>query len=348
MIAAFLSLRVPKAQEAPVEKKEAQGPLVGNRQQPQEPPPEMQRLDAHVSEARASSSEARPPSHAARDVTISVGSERKYPVVKIKVRQPTASHKAGSTGQGAGHSLGGGQNEAEFGPASSVSVDAPGRGLADEPASTSIQNLEEVNSVHDRGSRMTASVGSARLVSHDEAAKELQCTAASRISMMPEPRLSPETNPEDAEARVVEGGGSQVGYGERQGVQELAAETEERDKKRKKEKKKDERKRKGEDGTDEKGRRDDPEYLEKKRLKKEKKRKEKELAKARAREGRPPAELESSLGKIAGSEEQLLSSTDVRNLEGPVEPKPSEPKSMQASIGTKVRIKLKRPSGSGL
>ncbi|CAA6664856.1 unnamed protein product [Spirodela intermedia] len=337
MITAFLSLRMSKPQEAPVDKREAQGTPVEDKQQPQEPSPEKQRLEAHVLETRASSSEARPPSHVARDVTISIGSERKYPVVKIKVRQPTTSHKAGSTGQGVGHSLGGGRNEAELGPASSVSVDAPGRGLADEPASTSIQNLEEVNSIHDRGSRMTASVGSARLVSSDEAAKELQCTAISRISMMPEPRLSPETNPEDAEARAVEGGSSRVGYGERQGLRELAAE-----------RKKDDRKRKGEVGTDEKGRRDDPEYLEKKRLKKEKKRREKELAKAGAKEGRPPVEVESSLGKITGSEEQLLSSADVRNLEGTVEPKPSGPKSMQASIGTKVRIKLKRPSGSGL
>ncbi|XP_078444171.1 TBP-associated factor 2 isoform X2 [Wolffia australiana] len=96
--------------------------------------------------------------------------------------------------------------------------------------------------------------------------------------------------------------------------------------KRKKKEKTDERKRRGEE---------DAEYLEKKRRKKEKKRREKELAKAKARE---------SVGDVVRQEDQTLALADGRSLGvgGPVEPTPAP----SSSIGTKVRIKLKRPIGN--
>ena len=230
MISSFLNIRSEKPEEAaPVDEQPAP---VEEKQQRQEAPV-------------ASSSEAIPPS-----------SERKYPVVKIKVRQPTVSK-------------GPAQNEPELGPTSSVSVDAPPRGLP--------PNVDEINSAQDRGSGMG-----------NEEVAELRCTAASRMSLM--------------------------------------TQDDNTGKKSKKEEKKDGKKRKGVEA--------EAEYLERKRLKKEKKRKEKELAKAQKKEAQEK--------NLPPQEEQVLPSADVKSQEGIVEPNPIQP----SSIGTKVRIKLKRPTGT--
>ncbi|KAJ3705784.1 hypothetical protein LUZ61_009489 [Rhynchospora tenuis] len=179
--------------------------------------------------------------------SVSQGSERRPNVLKIRVRQSSSKADEGSTrnlGQTPARSARG--NENEVGPCSSVSVDAPARSARGTPK---VNNNEEANSFHDRDSRMTTSIASAnkQLSMHDEISKDLQCTADSKY--------------EDA-------GGNKA---------KIPSEEEAKEKKKKEKKEKDkEKKRKREDKLDKK---DDPEYLERKRLKKEKKRLEKERAK---------------------------------------------------------------------
>uniref|UniRef100_A0A1D1ZHW3 Transcription initiation factor TFIID subunit 2 n=2 Tax=Anthurium amnicola TaxID=1678845 RepID=A0A1D1ZHW3_9ARAE len=354
MMASFLKLRVSKPQEPLVDIKKPEEPIadiektqeplvnalkprepLGDAQKTQGPLVDAQKIKVLV-ETRASSSGALPVSQAAKDVdTVSVGHERKYPVVKIKVKQRASS--ATDYLMGISH---GGNNETDVGPTSSVSVDAPGRSLANEPTSTSDQN-REVNSFHDHGSRMTASVGSAKLASFDDGARELQCTADSRTSRVPEDRLSPAINLDIAEPHVLKGSPEAL-YVER--VEEkpsLSIELQKSIKHEKKEKKskKDERKRKREDKVDQKGHHDDPEYLERKRLKKEKKRMEKE-SKIQTMEPKPSPDLQTwnKTMELGGS------STAVKKV-GVVEAKPSKSEALQTSSGTKLRIKLKRPNG---
>ncbi|KAL4197387.1 hypothetical protein AMTRI_Chr04g188050 [Amborella trichopoda] len=113
---------------------------------------------------------------------ISNGNERKAPVVKIRVKQGAAP--AGSSrleDENAMETSRGGQpNEAERAGSSSVSVDAPLR-VVNELVSVPCQNLEEVNSSHEPGSRMSASIGGLKFTTNEEElGKELQCTADSR------------------------------------------------------------------------------------------------------------------------------------------------------------------------
>ncbi|XP_043715873.1 transcription initiation factor TFIID subunit 2 isoform X2 [Telopea speciosissima] len=220
--------------------------------------------------------------------TISNGNERRMPVVKIRVRQSVTSSRAEDADNTIDKSKGG-HNENERDASSSMSVDAPQR-VTNEPVSTSNQNVEEVNSCHDHGSRMTASIGSTKLVNDDEIGKELQCTADSRKgASLPrsDDRSSPGiikgTNGETDAQKYASLQLLPVGRHDQDGapVSEGGKSREkEKEKEREKEKKRKdkEKKRKREEKDEHKGHRDDPEYLERKRQKK-KKQKEKEMAK---------------------------------------------------------------------
>ncbi|MQL82527.1 hypothetical protein Taro_014999 [Colocasia esculenta] len=367
IIPSFLKLRVSKAQvpfvdlEKPQESIEEIQKLQdppGNTRDPQEPPVDTekpqephvdtQELQDHLVATKRTISGDLPISNAAKDAdTVSTGHERKYPVVKIKIKQPSSSVKADGTDRLTGQSRGG-HNETELRPTSSVSVDAPARSLANEPTSTSNHNLEEVNSFHDRGSRMTASVGSAKLMSNDDVARELQCTADSNVSKFPKDRpLSSATNPDISEAHDLKGS-SQTHYVESHIGEEPRTSIEpykstKNEKKDKKHKKDEERKRKRDDRTYGKGHHEDPEYLERKRLKKEKKRMEKELAKSQTAVVKPSSSNIEILRKAVEGEERS-SSAEFKKPESIEEPKGSKSESLQTTSGTKFRIKLKRPN----
>ncbi|XP_028081245.1 transcription initiation factor TFIID subunit 2-like isoform X1 [Camellia sinensis] len=210
--------------------------------------------------------------------TVSNSHERRKPVVKIRVKQSVASSRAEDVDNATVEKSLGGHNDADHGPSSSISVDAPQRNFV-EAVSVSNQNLEEVNSCHDPGSRMTASIGSAKLASGDELGKELQCTAdSSKVSTLPQTddRSSPSIAKDNGGTTKMQKYVSlQTLSVTRHGVDSVSLDTHSHGKERAKKKDK-EKKRKRDDR---KGRRDDPEYLEQKRLKKEKKQKKKEMAK---------------------------------------------------------------------
>ncbi|CAN1777851.1 Transcription initiation factor TFIID subunit 2 [Linum perenne] len=204
--------------------------------------------------------------------SLSNNHERKKPVVKIRLRRSAASSRADTADNQTVEIQQGDHHETDYGPTSSISVDAPAaRNSVEAAASMSNQNVEEVNSCMDRGSRMTASIGSAKHANEAETSrKELQCTAdSSKVSVraQPDDTWSPSSvkdNNVDPEAQR---------FGSLQNL--LVGRVEGKGK----EKKKDKEKKRKRDGD--KGKKDDPEYLERKRLKKEKKKekKEKEVAK---------------------------------------------------------------------
>jgi transcription initiation factor TFIID subunit 2 len=226
--------------------------------------------------------------HASKEAdTVSNGHERKMPSIKIRVKQSAATSRTEEADNQTVEKSHGEQHETDRGASSSVSVDAPQRNFA-EAVSISNQNIEEVNSSHDHGSRMTASIGSAKPANDgDEIGKELQCTAdSSKVSVQPQadiplPSSFIHDNSVDAEAHKYASLQS-LSVGGRHGrdVGSLGMTDSSLHGKEKKKKDK-EKKRKREDN---KGHRDDPEYLKKKRLKKEKKQKEKELAKLLTKE----------------------------------------------------------------
>ncbi|KAK3032923.1 hypothetical protein RJ639_036504 [Escallonia herrerae] len=209
-----------------------------------------------------------------REDTVSNSRERKKPVVRIKVKQSAASSRA----EDADATV-----EKSRGASSSMSVDAPQRNSM-EIATVSNQNLEDVNSCHDVGSRVTASIGSAKLASDgDELVKELQCTAeSSKVSQVspPDDRLSPHVmkNADTHKSKFASLQSLSVARNDLDSgslaVDNPLLHDKEEDKKQKKKDKDKKRKR-----DDHKSKRDDPEYLERKRLKKAKKQKEKEMAK---------------------------------------------------------------------
>lgn len=199
--------------------------------------------------------------------TVSATHERKKPVFKIKVKKTAASSRA-EDHENAMDKSQDGFHDVDRGASSSVSVDAPQRNVVEILSSGGNQFPEDVNSYHDVGSHVTASIGSAKVaVEVEELTKELQCTAeSSKVSLVPQPddHLSTDiTRVDDPEA-----GPHKYASLHSLTMPNLPVHG------KSKEKKKDRgKKRKLE------GRKDDPEYLERKRLKKEKKRKEKELAK---------------------------------------------------------------------
>lgn len=267
--------------------------------------------------------------------TVSNSQERKMPVVKIKVKQSTATSRAEEADNRTVERSQGGNHETDRGTSSSVSVDAPPQRNSAEAVSFSNQNIEEVNSCHEHGSRMTASIGSAKLPSEgDNFGRELQCTAdSSKVSvhLQPDDPSSPsimQDNNVDTDAQkyaslqTLSGGRHDLNGGSL-GTMVSPFRGKEKEKKKDKEKKEKEKKRN----------RADPEYLERKRLKKEKKRKEKELAKLLSDEVKaapvelPPKREESSV-KLAT-----------------VQLKPNEPSGSKVTI-TKVETKTEPSEGS--
>ncbi|XP_038976477.1 transcription initiation factor TFIID subunit 2 [Phoenix dactylifera] len=272
--------------------------------------------------------------------TVSNCSERKN-VVKIRVKQPASSSKADDVDRQMDHSRGA-PNEAELGPCSSVSVDAPTRG-ANEPLNVRNRNNEEVNSSHDHESRMTASIGSAKLVSKDEIGKELQCTADSRLDVLSKDQLSPVINVSDGEAVAHKTSSLQtfsIGRHDGDGTL-LPMDDQEAKEKRKKDKKDKEKKRKREDKANKK---DDPEYLERKRLKKEKKRMEKESAKIQKGEERTLRGLQNAAKPVES--QVALAIGESKKADQSVDRHVSKSRettsdNAQSSSAPKVRIKIK-------
>ncbi|CAI8610202.1 unnamed protein product [Vicia faba] len=275
--------------------------------------------------------------------TVSNSHERKR-LIKIKVKQSSATSRADTDNQMVERSLGG-RNDIDHGASSSVSVsvDAPLRNFA-ETVSIGNHNIEEVNSWHDPGSRMTASIGSAKILG-DELVKELQCTADSSV-VYPQPKHedpSPSSiiqdNNIDADARRFASlqtlSVARLNHNGESFGKEISARRKEKhrdkDKKRKRE--------------SHKGQHDDPEYLERKRLKKEKKRKEKELAKLQSNEAkRSSIDFSCKKEKPVLDEMKQLKSVepsgyntipDIRTID-------TKPRVSEGTSGApKIRIKIK-------
>ncbi|KAI3673284.1 hypothetical protein L6452_39401 [Arctium lappa] len=202
--------------------------------------------------------------------TVSNSQERKKPVLKIKMKQSSASSRAEDAELAPLERSQGAHNGADHGTSSSMSIEAPTQRNFNEPANVSNQNLDDVNSCHDLGSRVTASIGSAKLAGDgDSLLKELQCTADS--SKVQANDVDPVNHNKFISLRAL----NEADDGSLAGPTQKPV-SGSKDKKDKKKKDK-EKKRKKRD--EHKSHKDDPEYLERKRLKKEKKRKEKELAK---------------------------------------------------------------------
>ncbi|KAL9273331.1 Transcription initiation factor TFIID subunit 2-like protein [Drosera capensis] len=243
--------------------------------------------------------------------TVSTSDGCRLPVVKIRLKQPTISGRAGEADSITAGKTSGARNEIDLTTTSSVSVDAPERILA-ETMSISNQNLEEVNSSIPHASQTSASVGSAKHARDGGGGKELQCTADSSNIVADE----------------VNGGAlsreSPLGHGERKG-------------------KKKEKRRKRED--DKEQHKDSPEYLERKRLKKERKQMEKER---KLKLGNSSAEL---LHKMDGeltistgvTDPAVISSKSGVGFTG-AEQAPQQPSvtlASDVSSGRKLKIKIK-------
>ncbi|KAK1407423.1 hypothetical protein QVD17_39039 [Tagetes erecta] len=253
--------------------------------------------------------------------TVSNSQERKKTVLKIKMKQSSAASSRAEDvvdnavlerSQGA-------HNGGDHGTSSSVSMDAPPQRNFIEPANAGNQNLEDVNSCHDLGSRVTASIGSAKLPhdGHDDGVgdgdttllKELQCTAES--SKVQSNDVETVNHNKFISLQALNEGDEGLPPGPMHNPVL-------RSKEKKESKKKDkEKKRKKKD-------KDDPEYLERKRLKKEKKRKEKELAKLMVT--LPSVEV-----KNQGNTEAVKNDTSVAQA---------------TSVATSVGGVVKRPEGT--
>ncbi|XP_009346760.2 transcription initiation factor TFIID subunit 2 isoform X2 [Pyrus x bretschneideri] len=266
-----------------------------------------------------------------KDADTVSNSHRRKLTVKIRVKSSATTSRAEGDNQTVERSQGG-HLETDRGASSSVSVDAPHKNFAE--VSLSNQNLEEVNSWHDLGSRMTASIGSAKLASDvDDIGKELQCTAdSSKVSALPQPEdPSPSFIQDNRDAEVQKYASLQelsVPRNDINGGSSGMADSLPRGKE--KEKKKDKEKKRKRDGH--KGHRDNPEYLERKRLKKEKKQKEKEIAK-----------LLNESAKVPSTE--LPSKTEVLGVKSAtVQLKPVEPSGSNKLAITGVETARPAPS----
>ncbi|KAF9618225.1 hypothetical protein IFM89_000860, partial [Coptis chinensis] len=313
---------------------------------PSEPLGDAQNLLPDALPIPEDSKEAIPIPEASKEAdTVSNGSERKRAVLKIKVKQSAASSRAEEAEKVVVNISDGVQDEAERGGSSSMSVDAPVR-VTSEPLNADCQIIEEVNSCHDRDSRITASIGSVKPVNNlDENRNELQCTAdSSTVDCQPQPEdrslpniikgngVGPETQKYSSLQTL------SVGRNDH-GAQSLGLEDQDFCKKEKKDKKKtkDKDKKRKRDKEDHKGHRDDPEYLERKRLKKEKKRKEKEIMKLQSGNVKlsstalqstsfePGGEFALQTRDLRASFVGLCTNEEPRVKPAPVELKPNEP-----------------------
>lgn len=233
-------------------------------------------------------------------------------VIRIKVRPSGATSRAEGSARTVERSQGiVVRRDIERRQTSSASVDAPQRISADA-------HMEEVNSCHDVGSRMTASIGSVKLPTEGDASgKELQCTAESGKTSTSQkadndnqevaaPSLLPQDNNVGNEA--------QQKYGSLQTLSVGKESEKKKDKEKKKEKKR---------------KREDPGYLEKKRLKKEKKQKEKEMSKLLTSSSDPATIKIETIPEA--KPEGLSDKPKAEPSAAPAEARPS----------TKIRIKLK-------
>lgn len=256
-------------------------------------------------------------------VSVSVSHEVKKSVIRIKVRPSGATSRAEGSARSIERSQGiVVRHDIDRGQTSSASVDAPQRISTDAVSRSNQNHVEEVNSCHDVGSRMTASIGSVKFLSEgDTFGKELQCTAESGKTstsqkadnniQVPAPSFLPLDHSMENEAQQKYASLQTLSVGK------------EREKKKDKEKKEKKRKR------------EDPVYLEKKRLKKEKKRKEKEMAKLVVNSSSDPAtkKIESvAEGKVdEPSDGAVLIKVETE----------AEPSATEARPLPKFRIKLK-------
>lgn len=256
------------------------------------------------------------------EVKKSVSYEVKKSVIRIKVRPSGATSRA----EGSARSIERSQgilvrHDTDRGQTSSASVDAPQRISADAVSISNQNHVEEVNSCHDVGSRMTASIGSVKFVSEgDGFGKELQCTAesgnpstshkADNNNEMAVPSFLPQDHSVDKEAQQKYASLQTLSVG------------------------KESEKKKGKEKKEKKRKREDPVYLEKKRLKKEKKRKEKEMAKLKSSSSDPATKKIERVVE-AKPEEPIDGATLIK-----VETK-AEPSATEARPLPKFRIKLK-------
>lgn len=234
-------------------------------------------------------------------------SERRC-VVKIKLKQPASSSKVDDA-ERVEHSRG----RQKSSPCNSLSVDAPIRG-GRETFNSSNQIMDEGNSSHDHGSRMTVSVSNRKFVGRNEVRRDLQCTADSRIS----DQISPTINITDGE--------------EAGGLQSLPIDEADDASKRKAKKDKDKERKRKRDDKSSREHHDDPEYQERKRQKKEKKRMEKELAK-KQKEAMASGSIRNS--PLSELKKLQVSKSGETTSEAP-----------QSSAGPKLRIKF-RSQGRG-
>lgn len=180
--------------------------------------------------------------------TVSNSREIKKPKLKIKVKQSGASSRAEDHDKAT--RVSNARNNGDGGASSWVSVDAPHKNVAETTSTGNHNNLEDANSWQDVGSRVTASIGSAKPTVDDVLVKELQCTADSSKVSLPLPSDSDHL-PTTTTIKI-----------------DTAEPQKDKGKKEKKKKDKEKKRKK-----------DDPDRVEHKRRKKEKKRKEKEMAK---------------------------------------------------------------------
>ncbi|XP_073144552.1 transcription initiation factor TFIID subunit 2 isoform X2 [Henckelia pumila] len=248
--------------------------------------------------------------------TISNSHEPKKPKLIIRVKQSAASSRAEDPRNARTIKSQDGHNDADRGASSSVSVDAPPRNFA-ETISTSNQNFEDANSCHDVGSRVTASIDSAKpTIDGEDLVRELQCTADSSIVIL---QLQPDDNLPSSTGKTG---------------------TDLRTDKEKKKKKKSKRKRDG--------RSDDPEHLEHRRQKKEKKRKEKEMAKLLALKSQlTPVELpshEKEVATVNWEDEPNLPEPEVKEQLTETRQEAADGAGAASSAGTKFMAVKSKPA----
>lgn len=274
--------------------------------------------------------------------TVSIRSEGRMNILKIRVKHPASSSKADGVDQLPGESRGA-PNEAELGQSSSMSVDAPPMKGGIELASTSNQIIEDVSSSCDHESRVTANVVGRKSVDKDEAGKELHCISSNALG----DGLSHTSSRKDEGMLIQRSSGDQSVAMSKPDDVPMDTDYLEGNRKRKKEKKDKGSKKKHVDRDGERHQSDDPEYLEQKRLKKEKKKMVKRLGRLQENESKTsPSESQdtSKPHKLSGHS----SLGDLNKLEesGVHVSKPTETAidTLQGSKGTKIKIKIRNQS----
>ncbi|CAN6465987.1 unnamed protein product [Victoria cruziana] len=308
---------------------------------PQEPPPpELTLISLEACHSAETTKEAE---------AISNGIERRLPVVKIRVKQNSVVPRLDTE-----HLVENSQGrpvEVDLAGSSSASVDAPAR-IMSEPISISNQNVEEVNSSHDHGSRMTASVGSAKFVREEDMGKELQCTADSKGVALDSKRgtLEDRSSPSNKNDVGREAEGCTGIHADMKGVQasiqahnpsrssDMYDSVEVNSLQQKSELKvKVKVKKKEKDG---KRKRDDPEYLERKRRKREKKRSEKEKAKLVGKEANKEEHVSAAAASVPSAKLQTTNTAVAEHRPTKV----PETKVVTSEVGSslpKIRLKFK-------